>query len=695
MPGSPPGFEPNLAKAPTQVKILVPGNQPMVGLLGQRDELLKLVEAAFDSQILVRGNEITITGPDGEAEKVGQLFEELLLLLDRGHVLTESAVGQTIELIKGAEARPSEVLGDRVLTTRGRSVGPRTLGQKRYVDALRRSTVTFVIGPAGTGKTYLAVATAVKALQDSEVRRIILTRPAVEAGERLGFLPGTLYEKIDPYMKPLYDALYEMMDADALQRLMERGTIEVAPLAFMRGRAQPTSTRVLTPWGYSPIGSLQVGDLVVGSNGLPTPVLGVFPQGRKDVFRLWAQDGASTLCCAEHLWSVTTAADRRRGRPPRVLETREMIGRVRAANPHRFELPLVSGPVELWPREVPMDPYALGLLLGDGCLTTSTTPMFSTADPELVAALESKLEGIELRHRGGVDYVLRHIAGHRGGVIVANPVTEILRDLELAGTRSNSKFVPSDYLFNSPEVRLAVLQGLLDTDGGRVTQRGRTCRIEYSTTSPRLRDDVVFLVRSLGGVAYWRRRAAAGRLPGRAASGPVYQRSDAFVMDIRLPRGIRPFRLSRKRDIYRSHGGGRPTRFVHSIEPAGQSETVCIQVAAADSLYVTEDFLVTHNTLNDSFIILDEAQNTSPEQMKMFLTRLGFGSRAVINGDVTQVDLPAGQRSGLIVVEEILQEIEGLEFIHLGARDVVRHKIVQDIVEAYRRFSERRVPAGE
>ena len=325
-----------MAEAPTQVKILVPGNQSMVALLGQRDELLKLVEAAFDSQILVRGNEITITGPDGEAEKVGQLFEELLALLERGHVLTESAVGQTIELIKGAEARPTEVLGDRVLTSRGRSIGPRTLGQKRYVDALRRSTVTFAIGPAGTGKTYLAVATAVKALQDSEVRRIILTRPAVEAGERLGFLPGTLYEKIDPYMKPLYDALYEMMEADALQRLMERGTIEVAPLAFMRGR-----------------------------------------------------------------------------------------------------------------------------------------------------------------------------------------------------------------------------------------------------------------------------------------------------------------------------------------------------------------------TVNDSFIILDEAQNTSPEQMQMFLTRLGFGSKAVINGDVTQVDLPVGQRSGLRVVEEILQSIEGLEFIHLGARDVVRHKIVQDIVEAYRRFNERRTEAGE
>jgi phosphate starvation-inducible PhoH-like protein len=245
-------------------------------------------------------------------------------------------VGQTIELIKGEEARPSEVLGDVLLSTgRGKGIAPKTLGQKRYVDAMRRATVTFAIGPAGTGKTYLAVATAVKALQDRTISRIILTRPAVEAGERLGFLPGTLYEKIDPYMRPLYDALFEMTGADTLPRLMERGTVEVAPLAFMRGRS-----------------------------------------------------------------------------------------------------------------------------------------------------------------------------------------------------------------------------------------------------------------------------------------------------------------------------------------------------------------------LNDAFIILDEAQNTTPEQMKMFLTRLGFGSKAVVNGDVTQIDLPPGQRSGLVVVEEILRGIEGIEFVHLGARDVVRHKIVQDIVEAYRRYGER-VRAGE
>jgi phosphate starvation-inducible PhoH-like protein len=472
--------------------------------------------------------------------------------------------------------------------------------------------------------------------------------------------------------------------------MMERGPIEEAPLAYMRGRSQPCDRQVLTPIGFRPIGSLQVGDLVMGSNGLPTPVLGVYPQGRREVFRVSTQDGASTLCCGEHLWAVTTAADRRRGRPHRVLETREMAGRLRAAHAHRFELPLISQPVELRPQPAPMDPYALGLLLGDGCLTTSTTPSFTTADPELALALETVLDGIELRRKSGVDYVLHHTAGHRGGVIVANPVTVALRDLGLAGTRSNTKFVPDRYLHNAASVRLAVLQGLLDSDGGPVTQRGRTCRIQYGTSSPHLRDDVVFLVRSLGGVAYWRTRPAAGRRPGHARGREVHHRSDAYVLDIRLPAGIEPFRLARKREAYARTGGGRPMRFVDSIEPAGEADTLCIQVAAADSLYVTDDFLVTHNTLNDSFIVLDEAQNTTQEQMKMFLTRLGFNSKAVVTGDITQIDLPSGQHSGLNVVREILTGIDDLSFVYLSSRDVVRHRIVQDIVEAYRRYDEAR-----
>jgi phosphate starvation-inducible PhoH-like protein len=370
-----------------------------------------------------------------------------------------------------------------------------------------------------------------------------------------------------------------------------------------------------------------------------------------------------------------------------------MIGQLRVAHQHRFELPLLQQPVEFEPRDVPLDPYALGLLLGDGCLTARTTPTFTTMDPELVVPLEDAVEGIELRRKGALEYTLRHIHGHGGGVIVAKPVTVALRELGLAGVKSDTKFVPEPYLYNAPAVRLGVLQGLLDSDGGPVAQRGRTCRIQYSTCSRRLRDDVVFLVRSLGGVAYGRGRRAAGRAPGRAGGRPVAHRRDAFILDVRLPPGVEPFRLERKREIYVRDGGRRPMRFVDAIEPVGEMETVCIQVAAADSLYVTEDFLVTHNTLNDSWVILDEAQNTTPEQMKMFLTRLGFGSKMVVTGDITQVDLPRDRRSGLIVVGDILDEIEGIEFVRFGAEDVVRHKLVQRIVEAYDEHSKREEPA--
>ncbi|MGH9039025.1 MAG: PhoH family protein [Acidimicrobiia bacterium] len=654
----------------------------MVNLLGQRDELLRLVEDAFPVGIHVRGNEITVTGEMVEADRVGRLFEELVLLLEAGHTIDRDNLGRTIDMMK-ADQRPSDVLNTAVLRGR-KTVRPKTAGQKRYVDAIRDQVITFGIGPAGTGKSYLAVALAIQALQAKEVNRIVLTRPAVEAGERLGFLPGDVIAKVDPYLRPLYDALYDMVDPEGVQRLMERGSIEVAPLAYMRGRAQPVSTKVLTPGGFRPIGELEVGDLVVGSNGDPTIVLGVYPQGEKEIFRLTAQDGASTLATGDHLWAVRTRDDTRRGKPYRVLTTESMAGNLRAAHYRRYELPLLSKPVCFPPRDVPMDPYALGLLLGDGCLTGSTTPSFATTDPELVAALEERLPGIRVRHKRGPDYVLARIRKPGESVTIANPVTAVARELGLCGARSESKFVPEAYLYNTAEVRLAVFQGLLDSDGGPVTQPNRTCRIGYSTSSPRLRDDVLFLVRSLGGVAYWRTRPAAGRRPGLANGRPVPHRNDAYIVDIRLPGDLEPFRLRRKQEKYGATGGGRPMRFIDSIEAEGTAEAVCIQVAAPDSLYVTEDFLLTHNTLNDSFIILDEAQNTTAEQMKMFLTRLGFGSKAVVTGDVTQIDLPDGRgRSGLLQVRSILEGIAGLSFVDLTSADVVRHKIVQDIVDAY------------
>ncbi|MGH9184593.1 MAG: PhoH family protein [Acidimicrobiales bacterium] len=232
--------------ATTHVRISVPGNHLMVALLGQRDELLRLIEAAFDGvEIHVRGNEIAISGDPGDAERVGRLFEELVILLQQGHLLEAASLHRTIEMVK-ADERPTEVLTAEILrSARGRTVTPKSSGQKRYVDAIGGNVITFGVGPAGTGKSWLAVAMAVQALQAKQVERIILTRPAVEAGERLGFLPGDLMAKVDPYLRPLYDALYDMLDPEGAQKLIDRGTIEVAPLAFMRGRTLNASFIIL------------------------------------------------------------------------------------------------------------------------------------------------------------------------------------------------------------------------------------------------------------------------------------------------------------------------------------------------------------------------------------------------------------------------------------------------------------------
>ncbi|MFI6443599.1 PhoH family protein [Kitasatospora sp. NPDC050543] len=223
-------------------RIVIPEKHPMVTLLGTADSLLRVIEDGFPAaDIHVRGNEVTATGERTEVALVQQLFNEMMLVLRTGQPLTEDAVERSIAMLRSAADNPdapapSEVFTANILSNRGRTIRPKTLNQQRYVEAIDKHTVVFGLGPAGTGKTYLAMAKAVQALQAKEVNRIILTRPAVEAGERLGFLPGTLYEKIDPYLRPLYDALHDMMDPDSIPRLMAAGTIEVAPLAYMRGR---------------------------------------------------------------------------------------------------------------------------------------------------------------------------------------------------------------------------------------------------------------------------------------------------------------------------------------------------------------------------------------------------------------------------------------------------------------------------
>ena len=230
----------------TRHTVEVPNSINMVSLLGPGDEHLGLIEKAFAADIHVRGNQITMTGDPGEVALAERLLDELVAIIRTGQGVTVETVERVLHMLRAETSeRPADVLSLNILSNRGRSIRPKTLNQKRYVDSIDKHTITFAIGPAGTGKTYLAVAKAVQALQSKNVNRIILTRPAVEAGERLGYLPGTLSEKIDPYLRPLYDALHDMIDPDSIPKLLAAGTIEVAPLAFMRGRSLNDSFIIL------------------------------------------------------------------------------------------------------------------------------------------------------------------------------------------------------------------------------------------------------------------------------------------------------------------------------------------------------------------------------------------------------------------------------------------------------------------
>ena len=229
---------PASADATVSSTIVVPNTHPMVALLGANDENIKQFERDFpEVDVLVRGNEILLSGDVTEIGLAEQVLAEMLSILRTGQGLTPDAVERSVAMLRTDRSlSPSQLLTANILSTRGKAIRAKTLNQKRYVDAIDQNTIVFGIGPAGTGKTYLAVAKAVQALQSKQINRIILTRPAVEAGERLGFLPGSLSEKIDPYLRPLYDALHDMIDPDRIPQLMTSGTIEVAPLAYMRGR---------------------------------------------------------------------------------------------------------------------------------------------------------------------------------------------------------------------------------------------------------------------------------------------------------------------------------------------------------------------------------------------------------------------------------------------------------------------------
>ena len=229
----------------TQITLTAPASVDLALVVGPADSTLRVVESAFEASVTVRGDSIILAGDQSEVQSLTALFSDFIKVAERGEEVTPEYALRSIELLRSAEFSPQALREDILLTFRGRAIRPKTAGQKRYVDAIRSRTITFGLGPAGTGKTYLAMAMAVAALKRKEVGRIILTRPIVEAGENLGFLPGTINEKVDPYIRPLYDALFDMTDMERANDLIDSGVIEIAPLAFMRGRTLNDSFIIL------------------------------------------------------------------------------------------------------------------------------------------------------------------------------------------------------------------------------------------------------------------------------------------------------------------------------------------------------------------------------------------------------------------------------------------------------------------
>lgn len=464
----------------------------------------------------------------------------------------------------------------------------KNVAQRFAYSVYEQHDVVFLLGPAGTGKSHLACMFAVNDLLRGSKDRIVLTRPIVEAGESLGYLPGTFSEKTDPYMMPLYDCIRKMAPSSSsfsnggIAEEIQKNT-EVAPLAYMRGRAEPLDNLIPTPSGYKRMGDLKVGDYVFGSSGKPVLVLGVYPQGKKHVYNMEFSDNSSVLCSEDHLWNTRTTFEKGFHRGFSTRTAYEIASTIHK----NHEIPVISAPVEIPYFDTSINPYQFGLTL----------------------------------------------------------------------INEKSSFIPEELLWNSVEVRKSLLQGILDSSSCVFLDEFDMPQIQFYNWSEEVSEQVVWLVQSLGGVA-------------------ILRKSDHFVVDVFLPKSIEPFRCEEKILMYTKTSD--VERFITEVQYVGEMECQCISVHAEDHLYLTEGFLVTHNTFDNSVCILDEAQNCTKEQLLLFLTRLGESSKMIVTGDPCQSDI--GKDSALMDVFYRLEGMDGFGMVKFSEEHIVRHKIVAEII---------------
>lgn len=593
--------------------------------------------------------------------------------------------------VKGNDSKKKKVKGSKPETMKRSALKSRIVvtaksdNQKKVLKSIKENLVTIASGPPGSGKTILAVVSGLREFVMGKYDKMIFTRPCVEAnGENLGFLPGDLNEKIHPYMYPIFDFLSDYLTIEQIEAYMKSESFMTLPLAFQRGMAQPLDAPVLTPYGFKKMGEISAGDMVIGGDGKPVVVKDVFYKGEKDVYSIMFSDKTSTECCLDHLWATRTLSDKRHEKDFKVKSTKEIIDTLKVSSgQNNHEIPIVSSPVEFYNNNISIDPYLLGVLLGDGCLHKISSIKVTAKDLEILDNIANSLpDRMVIKHASNYDYRLIYTKGNG----IGNPLKKELRKLNLIGAMSHNKFIPDIYKFNSIDVRLGVLRGLLDTDGSiyvnKNSENGKN-RIEYSTTSEKLCDDVMFIVNSLGGICY--KRIKKNKLNEKIviSKGRLAQQNyNSYILDISLF-NFNPFKLTRKAEMFTSEVNSRrrPKRIITEIKMIGKKECKCISIDSNDGLYLTNNCIVTHNTFRNAFVLLDEGQNTTPEQIRMFLTRIGENCKVVITGDPLQTDIKI--KNGLVDACERLEGVSNLGIVHLSKEDIVRNPIVAEIESRY------------
>jgi phosphate starvation-inducible protein PhoH len=616
---------------------------------------------------------------------------------------------------------------------------PKTENQGELIRTIAENTITLAIGPAGSGKTKLAVAYGIEKLLIGDFKKLVITRPVVDAGESLGHLPGP----------------------------------------------QPLDAKLATPNGWVSMGEINIGDYVIGRDGFPTKVLGIYPKGKKDVYRITTSDGTTTECCIDHLWYTTTAEEKKRGKSGEVRSTKEILGTFKTNKGKINHFLPRNEPVQYEKKELPIPPYVLGVLLGDGHIGSNVS--FASVDQEIADRVKFESESVgltisELRknenckcynlyypsdcrktHRKilltNTDtqetniYERIHDVSNLFGITKncvkdrctrkttinkiryefiplknkwSSKIKNIMEDLNLQGKKSFEKHIPNIYKYSTVDDRLAIIRGLMDTDGC-VKKNGEA---SFTTTSKKMAEDIIEIVRSLGGRATLRSRNRIGKKNLLKSGRYIISKRISYEFNISLPKHLNPFYITRKAkrfDCKYIFSVG-----ISSIELVGQKEVQCIMVDNIEHLYLTDNFIVTHNTFaekldpylqpiyyelmnylskaqlqefinnginfrgekeiiiaplaymrgmnyHDSFMILDEAQNCTKEQMKLFITRVGFNSKAVLVGDDKQSDLPPG-KSGIMYWHDTLKNIPKVGVFRLDNRDIIRNSVISDIL---------------